>query len=278
MRCKSYFALLPILLTMGFLDLFKKTPATPLAEPKTNILGMVLLNSAEKPDFIKIKATLHDRWQLDAEGAEPDKDADVLTIDGYMVAIAYVPFRIPGDEVARAAAYNYFWENGVEAAPRHKAHILLTILKAGKDPILENILFTKVADAVLRTTPSSGIYLGARTLVLPKAFYLSNAESLLDGDLPLLNWIYFGLRQEKGKYSVYTYGMQDFGKQNMEILDSRHELEDLHAMMYNMTHYVLVSDVTLKHGETIGVSAEQKLKITLSKGKFLNEQTLKIAY
>ena len=48
--------------------------------------------------------------------------------------------------------------------------------------------------------------------------------------------------------------------------------------MYNLTHYVLTYNVTLNDGETIGMSAEQKLRISESKGKFLEGKTLKIEY
>ncbi|MFC5537704.1 DUF4261 domain-containing protein [Rhodocytophaga aerolata] len=46
----------------------------------------------------------------------------------------------------------------------------------------------------------------------------------------------------------------------------------------SLVHYVISQDVSLQDGETIGLSAEQKLKIIQSKGKFLEGQTLKIAY
>ena len=54
--------------------------------------------------------------------------------------------------------------------------------------------------------------------------------------------------------------------------------EELQEMMYNMVHYVLAYDVALKSGETIGISVEQKLKITQSKGKYVEGNTLKIEY
>ncbi|MCH5715516.1 DUF4261 domain-containing protein [Niabella hibiscisoli] len=97
-------------------------------------------------------------------------------------------------------------------------------------------------------------------------------------DLPLYNWICFGLRKERGKQSVYTYGLADFGKQEMEIIDSEKSLEELNEMMFNLAHYVIAYDVILKDGETIGVSAEQKLKITESEGKFTAGKTFKIEY
>jgi hypothetical protein len=45
-----------------------------------------------------------------------------------------------------------------------------------------------------------------------------------------------------------------------------------------LASYVLEYDVTLKNGETIGFSEDEKLPITLSNGIALDGETLKIQY
>ena len=116
------------------------------------------------------------------------------------------------------------------------------------------------------------------SLLLKKDFYLANTEGMSAQHLPLYNWIYFGIRPDNGHHSIYTYGLRDFGKEEMEIVDSEKPLEELREMIFNLAHYVLAYHVILKDGETIGISATQKLKITASKGQFLEGETLKIAY
>ena len=73
-------------------------------------------------------------------------------------------------------------------------------------------------------------------------------------------------------------GLSDFGKMEMEIIDSNKSIQEINEMMFNITHYVIAYNVTLRDGETIGLSAEQKLKISESKGKFLGGNTLKIEF
>ncbi|RCW90845.1 DUF4261 domain-containing protein [Winogradskyella arenosi] len=130
----------------------------------------------------------------------------------------------------------------------------------------------------MNNSKAIGIYIGGRTLVLKKDFYQANVEMMSKEDLPLYNWIYFGLRKENGKQSVYTYGLADFGKMEMEIVEFEKAIEELNEMIFNLSHYVIAHDVTLKDGETTGISAEQKLRISQSKGKFLEGKTLKIKY
>jgi len=256
----------------SFLKTEKKTKST------STMLGMILLKESNSIEIEKVVKELKEKWKLKIGDAETDNETSILEIDGYRIAIAHMPVAIPGDEVKSAAEYNYFWKNGAKEASKHKGHIILSILNAGKDLVRENLLFTKIASAILNNSNSLGIYIGGRTLVLKKDFYLANVEIMSEQDLPLYNWIYFGLRKENGKQSVYTYGLSDFGKKEMEIINSDNSLEELNEMMLNLTHYVIASDVVLKDGETIGISAEQKLKITESKGKFIDGITLKIKY
>ncbi len=46
--------------------------------------------------------------------------------------------------------------------------------------------------------------------------------------------------------------------------------------MYTICEYVIVEDIELKDGETIGFSEDQKLPIKLSKGVSVPGDTLKI--
>ncbi len=262
---------------MGLFSFLKKEKKT---ESGTNsaILGMVLL---EDPNSFDLQGTVNElktKWKLKVNENDADDKTAVLVIGEYRVVIANIPAAIPGGEVERAAEYNYFWENGIEEASKHKGHIVLSIMNAGNNPVQENLLYNKIASAVMNNCNAIGIYIGGRTLVLKKDFYQANVKMMSEEDLPLYNWIYFGLRKENGKQSVYTYGLADFGKMEMEIVESKSSIEELNEMMFNLAHYVLAYNVKLKDGETIGLSAEQKLKISESKGKFLQGKTFKIEY
>ncbi len=265
------------IISMGLFGFLKKEKKT---ETNTNsvILGMVLL---EEPNSFNLKGTVNElrkKWSLKVNDDDADDKAAVLVIGDYNIAIASMQIAIPDKEVESAAKHNYLWKNGVKETAKHKGHIVLSITNAGKNPVQENLLYSKLASAVMNNSKSLGIYIGGRTLVLKKEFYQENVEMMTEEDLPVYNWIYFGLRKEKGKQSVYTYGLTDFGKKEMEIVDSENSLEELNEMMFNLTHYVIAYDVKLNNGETIGISAEQKLKISESKGRFLEGTTLKIEY
>ena len=70
--------------------------------------------------------------------------------------------------------------------------------------------------------------------------------------------------------------MKEFGKEEIEIIDSPMSRGDLHEFILPVLNYILAYDVTLKNGETIGFSEEQKIKITESKAVYLDGNSLKL--
>jgi len=274
---KSIVLLLIGLATMGLFG-FKKQERKSEFMSNKPLLGMILLSDTSSMKIKGVVEELRKKWKLQVDDKDASDEISILVIDGYNITIANLSVPIPGDEIEIAAKYNYFWENGVDEATKHKGHIILSILNAGKNLVKENILFNKVAASILENSNSLGVYVGGRSLLLKKEFYLANTEMMTNEDFPLFNWIYFGMRHKNERNSVYTYGLADFNKKEMEIVNSAHSLKELRELMFNLTHYVILSDVTLKAGETIGVTDDQKMKITESKGEYLDGKTLKIEY
>jgi hypothetical protein len=254
------------------------SPFATMSQTDGPLIGMALLSAPHAMNSEGILETLRKTWHLEVDAKEPGDTVSVLSIDGYTVALALMPFPIPGDEVKETAAYNYLWPEAGTEAVAHTGHIIISLMNGGKDPVKDNLLFTKVVASVLQNSSAFGVYMGDRTLLIKKDFYLSNLDGMSEQELPLINWIYFGLRVNGKKCSVYTYGLAAFGKSEMEVVDSKHSMEEVTDMMYATTHYVLASDVTLKPGETLGFTADQKLKISRSPGKYLPGETLKISY
>ena len=108
--------------------------------------------------------------------------------------------------------------------------------------------------------------------------YREVAEQMNEGELPIYDWVYLGLYRSEAGMCAYTYGLQAFGKREMEVLDSAASPQQLHDFLYALANYVLDQDVTLNDGETIGFSAEEKLPITCGPGRSLDQTMLQIDY
>lgn len=207
-----------------------------------------------------------------------DKEAGVITIDGELVAIGSMPVPVPWGEIERTAAYAYNWENATIDLRDHKGHLIVSIMHGTDDQVKRYRIFTSVICSLLRTNNAIGVYKGAQSLLIPKEDYLAEAEGMNDDWFPLNLWIYFGLRKIKDKGVGYTYGLKEFNKRELEVVDSERDLTDIRNFLFNMTHYILDHDVEFEDGQTCGLSESERIKITLSPGQFVDTDSFKLAY
>ena len=239
---------------------------------------MVLLQDGIPFDIDTFSSDFLTFYGDNIQKATGDNSSFAFSIDGEMIAIAHMPIPVPPGDIEGTAQYAYNWQSSLEEINEHKTHLIVSVLQGGQDTIKRFKLFTKIICSLLRTTNSIGIYKGNQSLLIQKKDYLSEAELMTDDYLPLNLWIYFGLQiTDKGK-SGYTYGLKEFNKTEMEILDSSKRFEDIRGFLFNISHYVLDYDVTFQDGQTCGLSEEEKIEISISKGKFVDGDTLKLAY
>lgn len=242
------------------------------------ILGMVLLQDINPFDIDTFRKDFLSFYGNNIQEPTGDNASFVFKVNGEMIAIAHMPVPIPLGDIQGTAKYAYNWETVLEDTAKHESHLIVSLMQGGQDQIKRFKIFTRVICSLLRTTNSIGIYQGNQSLLIPKKDYLSEAELMSDDYLPLSLWIYFGLRTtEKGK-SGYTYGLKEFNKTEMEVLNSSKGLEEIRGFLFNIIHYVLDYDVTFKDGQTCELSEGERILISMSKGKFVDGDTLKLAY
>ncbi|QNE68737.1 DUF4261 domain-containing protein [Fusobacterium hwasookii] len=247
---------------------------------KHSFTGFVLLNEAKfnREKFLK---DLKEDWKitLDLGDDSENKEKDMLVgnIGDIMVAVALMPAPIPNNEAIDNAKTNYRWKDAVKVAEEHKAHILVSLL--GEPNLVDGAkLYTKIISALTKQENCTGInVLGT---VLNPDMYRDFTKYYEENDMfPVENMIFIGLyAAEDNKVSAYTYGMEGFGKKEMEILASSENPEDVYYFLQAIADYVITSDVILQDGETIGFTAEQKISISQSKGVAVNGTTLKLGY
>lgn len=217
-----------------------------------------------------------DEAEDDEEDEEDSDDTLVINYRGAMIAVSFMPAPIPGDEAAYMVTNNFMWENGFEQVKKHTAHILIAVV--GKDaPVTENaVTLVKAVVSACRQEGVLGIYTGD-TVLEPK-YYLHFAGMIDEGMFPLYNLVWIGLHNSEKGLCGYTSGMRSFGYDEMEVLDSSAEPDELLDFFASIASYVITEDVILRDGETIGFSAEQRLPITKSPGVAVEGDSLKIEY
>lgn len=257
----------------------KKKPETP-HDNKGGFVSFILLNEISI-DLDLLAKNLEEDWGITVSGKDIDgeKGSIVTELDGMTVAVSLMPGPIPNGEAISNAKTNWRWPEAVSIAEAHKAHILVAVLRGEQQLLNAAVLYVKLCASCLRQPNAAAINtLGS---VLAPDFYRESAKAFIENDdFPILNLVFFGLySNDNGETCCgYTYGMDVFGKKNIEIVNSSHKAEEIHIFMMDIASYVIEGDVTLQDGETIGFSAEQKLTITESAGLAIDESTLKIGF
>jgi len=194
-----------------------------------------------------------------------------------MIAVSFIDAPVPDGEAEHYAQGNYLWPEAAEVTQTHVAQLILAVLKRSASPLVSGKVYAKLAASCLKLPSAVGLY-SSGTVFQPE-FYIDMAETMKTEDLfPLLNLVYFGLVGTETGINGYTYGLRAFGKDEIEVLDSQVTPAELREFLMDIALYIVEQDVTLRDGETIGFSAEQKLPITRSEGVYLPDDTLKIKY
>ena len=243
--------------------------------------GFVLLSKAEwnKEQFIR---DMKEKWDIAVEeydaSEEKDDDALVFEVGDMLAAVSLAAYPIPGGEAEGNADNNYMWEDAVKVAKEHRAHLMVAVLGKEEDLLEKGKLFTKVVAACCRQNYATGIYTSG--VVFEPRFYEGFADMMQEDELPIFNWIWFGLWRDENGMNGYTYGMESFGKDEMEVLGTDAKPSDLRDFLASLASYVLENDVELHDGETIGFDADDKHTIIRSPGVGLPEEqmTLKISW
>ena len=245
--------------------------------------GFVLLSTPEW-DLEAFKAQLKADWDIDyppadgeQSGENDDKTVAVFDVDGMTAAASLMEAPVPDGEAEYWANSNFMdRENALAAAQNHKAHVMIAVMDKEHSPRERGELYVKLVSTLLKAPNALGVYTNG-TVWLPD-YFIQVSQDLKEGDLPLMDLVFVGLVQYEKGICGWTNGLRAFGKDELEIRDSQQSPQDVHELLLNISGYLIEEDVTLRDGETLGYTAEQKLHITRSEGVNVEGMSLKIGF
>ena len=245
--------------------------------------GFVLLSTPEW-DLEAFKAQLKADWDIDyppadgeQSGENDDKTVAVFDVDGMTAAASLMEAPVPDGEAEYWANSNFMdRENALAAAQNHKAHVMIAVVDKEHSPRERGELYVKLVSTLLKAPNALGVYTNG-TVWLPD-YFIQVSQDLKEGDLPLMDLVFVGLVQYEKGICGWTNGLRAFGKDELEIRDSQQSPRDVHELLLNVSGYLIEEDVTLRDGETLGYTAEQKLHITRSEGVNVEGMSLKIEF
>ncbi len=246
--------------------------ARPSPEGKT-LSGFVLLREAEC-DFPRFIRNLKNDWNIEA-CTLPCGDKMIFEVGGLRISCLLVRTPVPGEEVEERCGVNPLWPEAAQSIGGYQAHVKVSV-SGVTDPIGGHILFTQVLCSMLKQDHALALYMSP--MVMSAEAYVQNAMLLKERELPVQLWVFVGLYEESEGVSSYTVGLRKFGHEEIEVLRSPHELTEVFELTFNIAGYIVDFGATLKDGETIGFSPEQRLPLNLSSGVAVEGQSIKIGY
>lgn len=245
--------------------------------------GFVLLSTPEW-DLEAFKRQLKADWNIDyppadgeQAGENDNKTVAVFDVDGMTVAVSLMEAPVPDGEAEYWANSNFMDKaKAIAAAQAHTAHIMAAVVDKERPARARGELYVKLVSTLLKAPNALGVYTNG-TVWLP-GYFIQVSEDLKEGHLPLLDLVFVGLVQYEKGICGWTNGLRAFGKDELEIRDSKQSPRDVHMMLLNTAGYIIDQDVTLRDGETLGYTADQKLRITRSEGANVDGMSLKIEF
>lgn len=244
-----------------------------------NFAGFVLLS---EPEFDKEKfiSDLKNDWEIDVSEGNIEDDNPVIYADvgNFRITVGLIEAPVPNGEAEYFAEANYMWQEAVQVTKSHKAQILVAVLGDDDNAVEKGKLFVKAAGTALKQEKAIAIY--TEGAVYEPGFYIDFANLMKEGYFPLMNLVWFGLYRDDERAGVYTYGLKRFGKEEMEIHTSpeKADFNEIRNFAMRVCEYVILNDVVMKSGETIGATEDQAFPITESDGIAVDGKSLKIAY
>ncbi len=211
--------------------------------------------------------------EITNENNKENVDTKIYAVGPMRLIISYMGFCIPEGEAEYNAQFNYMWKEAVDTTKKHKAHVLVTVVS--DTGIKERgILFAKAIASSCKMNNVIGIY--ENEVVYEPDFLIRASEMIKDGTIPLFNLIWFGISSNENGISVYTCGMSSFGRDEMEIIDSKKKPSELRDILINLAGYVINEDIILYDGDTLGLRPGEKAKFKMSEGVNVRGYSLKV--
>jgi len=177
--------------------------------------------------------------------------------------LATMPVPYPNLEGPIATTWLWPRQPPIDQIKSHRSHLLITANGGAADPVKRRLLVTAVTALAAKQAGVMAVYWPEATLVHFPPLFIAMAEKLNSPEAPpLYLWVDMrALRNEDGTTGLFTTGLTALGHMEIEIPRIEMAPGELREWLLNIIYYLLEKGPVLKHGQTIGMTAEQQIKI-----------------
>jgi len=250
-----------------------KRPPYPTYEPGCPIIAALLMEGDEFP----IEAVQAQIAKTPITGSMPTAGQvanGILTFDlaDDIAALAPMPAPYPWSDLQGPCATSWMWPPHTPAMglQRHRTHVLVTMVGGKRDAITRRLAMTQLTAMGARQKGVMGVYWPEATMVhYPKVFIDMAQAAKSPQAPPLFLWLDLRVfRNPDATVGLFTTGMRPLGHMEIEIPAIAMQPAELRNWTLNVASYLLENGPVLKDGHTIGMTAEQRIRVRHAASQF----------
>ena len=209
---------------------------------------------------------------------EIDKGILTATVGDEMLFVAPMPAPYPWSDLKGPCETSWMWPKETPAISLKscRSHALITLIGGKSSPILRRLRLTQIAALAAGLPGVKGIYWPDATLAhYPPVFTKMAAAFNTPDRLPFHLWVDFRVFRNPDKSSgMFTTGLHPLGHMEIEIPKIDMPPGELREWSMNIAGYLMDPKTKISDGDTIGVTAEQQIRIRYKPSAYGKQQTV----
>ncbi len=253
---------------MGLFDRFKKktqeVKACPPQQADTDtlcllVMDRVLQDASQAGGIVERAFGSGALEKIDADN--PPITHMVVKLEGVEFWCSYMPFPVPPEEMKLPGTSQYSLFDSEEYQALCGSKSFWIIAQKGGGQSLEGKrrvcrLLTGLAGALFQLEGAIGIYVSAAELLISRRVYVQHVGILEKnaGDpdyFPAPLWIAIRQGQKGDKLLMGTWGLRQFGFQELWFADPKSDWAEIHEKLYLMSIFQITGKELYKNGDTI---------------------------
>lgn len=181
-------------------------------------------------------------------------------VTGGTVMAIHMPIPVPKEEAVHAVKTSWMWQQPDTAVREHVSHAIVTAAP-GENVVAAAWNVARVSAAMLTAGAGAALYWGSGRQVHAPSVVTQFAQSEKTPPISLWAGITISGESQTGPFSAATHGLASLGHREFEVRGSRRAIGELRTTLLDLALYVLRQGAVLKHGQTIGPTAEEKWSV-----------------
>jgi len=232
-------------------------------------------NPADKPAmigatlFLERPADIDYRLMIDRVGTALEIDpvhaqgntpggSIVLPAGGDVIMGMRVDAPYP-DAFDHLATFTYWWPDLKKDVARSKSHLMVFCSWSKFSRLDAHMHHLVLVRELVEQLPVIGVLWGS--VLMPSSTFKAEFATTFKGAVPFSLWVLIQFsKQPNGNILISTLGMRDFGLMEIET-ESSLPLDRTYDLVRKFGSYVLASGPVVKDGETMGHTADERIKV-----------------